>query len=30
MAKPDPMSPEDQPYTTIEVASLLGLAVRSV
>ena len=27
MAKPDPMSPEDQPYTTIEVASLLGLAV---
>ncbi|MBP5990213.1 MAG: helix-turn-helix domain-containing protein [Piscinibacter sp.] len=24
------MSPEDQPYTTIEVASLLGLAVRSV
>ena len=30
MAKPDPMSPEDQPYTTIEVASLLGRAVRSV
>lgn len=30
MAKPDPISPEDQPYTTIEVASLLGLAVRSV
>jgi len=30
MAKPDPMSPEDQPYTTIEVASLNGLAVRSV